>query len=163
MRMKIPWYLVGTVLVSMTLLAGCFGDGGSPYPSLNNAQLVGCWFMPSPYPGSACVEGCYSESGRFYSKTAYHPIPSIPNPFTEASGVYSLGGGTDIAISIAKKSNFDSDIDSSKYNPHLTIINDTLNDIASDGTLYPYIRSDSDHNCGAHWLLFPMPSDWELP
>ncbi len=161
--MKFYGYKVGLSFFPLVFLAGCINDGGDRYPALNKNQLVGCWVMPNPYPGATCVENCYSESGKIYFKTTYPPSQSYPNFFTEEVGFYSLGRGTDVTISRTEKSNVKPDIDTAQYSANFTIIRDTLNDIAANGYMYPYIRSDSLHNCGAHWLLFPKPTDWALP
>jgi hypothetical protein len=66
-------------------------------------------------------------------------------------------------ISLSGRNNIDTGITKSSFKADFTLIRDTLYSIGRDGSLAPYSRTDSTRNCGAHWLLFPRPADWELP
>ena len=153
----------GLFFGTVFLLVGCFGDGGSDYPPLKKSQLVGCWMRLVPEIGTPCQEECFSNSNAFYLRANDRPSQSLGQTFSEFSGQYQLDGGVSLTVNAVFKNNVQDTINRDKYTDSYTIINDTLNSISPSGELSPFIRSDSIHNCGPHWMLFPKPADWELP
>ena len=153
----------GLFFGTVFLLVGCFGDGGSDYPPLKKSQLVGCWVEIFPPSKGECAEQCFSQNGTVYRKKKYPTSTNGLEYFVEWNGSYRLLGGLDLNVNISSRSSQDTQIVTDEFKQATTIIRDTLNYIAKNGTLDPYARRDSTHNCGPHWMLFPKPADWELP
>ena len=145
------------------LLVGCFWDNSSDYPPLKKTEVVGCWVEINPTGEGNCTEYCYSQTGKSYLKYIYKSHQSGEISFVEGLGNYLLTGGTGLKFNSIDKHSLNAEIDTSSFSANLTIIRDTLNDISPTGTLNPYARRDTTHNCGPHWMLFPKPADWELP
>ena len=145
------------------LLVGCFGDGGSDYPPLKKSQLVGCWERLHPASNISCFEQCFSKNDAVYLKSIDPNLSDGSQYFVEWTGSYSLLGNVDLNLKLASKNNQGKNFPQEELKVSYTILRDTLNDISPNGTLDPYVRRDTTHNCGPHWMLFPKPADWELP
>ena len=160
------------ILPFLMILGACslFNNDGPKYPTLEKEDLVGCWYVPQTEGSLRCEEACYSSTNLYYAIAVYDNTP-IQFSFTEYSGTYVLYrggsvGGSDLGLGYKKvHSGNPSKIDSSGFGVGMTIVRDTLYEIAAGhhNLLLRGIRSDSLRYCRPHWRIFSRPPDWDLP
>lgn len=150
----LAWVFVG---------AGCFGGEDYDYPALDRKMVIGCWVQSPGLGTTSCSEICFSENGKRYTKLIYpSSTPSSP-AFVELYGEFSFKGRNNIAYRLDSRESRDTTTQIMRGEGSYTIIRDTLNEFSRSADLDPYVRRDSTHNCGPHWLLFQRPADWSLP
>ncbi len=141
-------------MVLCSVIATLFGCGKEtepePLPPLVVSELKACWYIVESKSG--CVEMCFGGGGTYYTRSN-----NASSKGGEGLGKFKVTGNL-VQIRFQSRSLVNSYIDSVFIQWNFFIQSDSLKDSNGDNM---YMRSDSTHNCGPHWLIFSKPADWD--